>query len=247
MATSGLFRERIVEWVTTMTYQAASGAAKMLELVKQMQLITSQDRVSASESALEVDRSVTKARRDPALPASELGAPLAASLLPWIDRAMPRGQTREEWKGMAQANKIMGLEPPDPIDGICFRVGSMRCHSQGPCIKLTRNVPEREIEQIIAVGNPWVRVVPNGPEATCAALRQQRSPARCRCHRPAAQAKTRPRVPRGVYRGGSVALRRGGPIATNAADPSRTPRNVTGTPKLRRSSRAPFRRQLRPN
>jgi aspartate-semialdehyde dehydrogenase len=172
MATSGLFRERIVEWVTTMTYQSASGAgaAKMLELVKQMQFITSPDRIPVSENALEVDRSVTNAQRDPALPAIEFGAPLAASLLPWIDRAMPGGQTREEWKGMAEANKIMGLRPAVPIDGICVRVGSMRCHSQGLCLKLTRDVPEPEVEQIITSGNPWVRLIPNDPESTVRCL-----------------------------------------------------------------------------
>src|SRR6267154_129813 len=132
MAVSGLFRARVVEWMTTMTYQAASGggAAKMLELVKQMECLTHPTSAIPSENALEVDRLVIQAQRDPSLPTEEFGVPLAGSLIPWIDRAMPGGQTREEWKGMAETNKIMGLQPPVPVDGICVRIGTMRCHGQ---------------------------------------------------------------------------------------------------------------------
>jgi aspartate-semialdehyde dehydrogenase len=168
MAVSGLFKAGLIEWMTTMTYQAASGAgaAKMLELVKQMECLTNPTRATPSENALEVDRLVIQAQRAQSLPIQELGAPLAGSLLPWIDRDMPGGQTREEWKGMAETNKIMGLQPPVPVDGVCVRVGTMRCHSQGLCIKLTKNAPLPDLEQIIANSNPWVRVIPNDKEST---------------------------------------------------------------------------------
>ena len=172
MAVSGLFKAGLVEWMTTMTYQAASGAgaAKMLELVKQMSCLTDAARTSPSESALDVDRLTIEAQRAQSLPAAEIGAPLAGSLLPWIDRDMPGGQTREEWKGMAETNKILGIKPPVPVDGICVRVGTMRCHSQGLCIKLTKDVPLGELEQIIASSNPWVRVIPNDKDATLRCL-----------------------------------------------------------------------------
>ena len=172
MAVSGLFKAGLVEWMTTMTYQAASGAgaAKMLELVKQMECLTDPTRATPSENALEVDRMIIQAQRAPSLPIQEIGAPLAGSLLPWIDRDMSGGQTREEWKGMAETNKIMGLQPPVPVDGVCVRVGTMRCHSQGLCIKLTKDVPLQDVEGIIANGNPWVRVIPNDRESTTRCL-----------------------------------------------------------------------------
>ncbi|HET6181682.1 MAG TPA: aspartate-semialdehyde dehydrogenase [Candidatus Sulfotelmatobacter sp.] len=168
MAMAGLLREGLVEWITTMTYQAASGAgaAKMLQLVEQMGRLVDPVRKSPSENALEVDRMVIAAQRSDALPTQEFGAPLAGSLLAWIDKEMPGGQTREEWKGMAETNKIMGLEPSVPVDGICVRVGTMRCHSQGLVIKLNKDLPLPEIEQILARTNEWVRVVPNNKEAT---------------------------------------------------------------------------------
>jgi len=172
MAVSGLFRAGLVEWMTTMTYQAASGggAAKMLELVKQMGFLTDATRKSPSESALEVDRAMIQEQRSPRLPVQEFGAPLAGSLIPWIDKEMPEGQTKEEWKGMAETNKIMGLNPAVPVDGICVRVGTMRCHSQGLCIKLKKDVPLAEIEPILAGANPWVRVIPNNKESTTRCL-----------------------------------------------------------------------------
>jgi aspartate-semialdehyde dehydrogenase len=172
MAIGGLFKAGLVEWLTTMTYQAASGAgaAKMLELVKQMECLTDATRAAASDNALEVDRILLQAQRAPSLPAKEFGAPLAASLIPWVDREMPGGQTREEWKGMAEANKIMNLDPPIPIDGICVRVGTMRCHSQALCIKLTKDVPLRDIEEILESSNPWVRLIPNDQESTTRCL-----------------------------------------------------------------------------
>jgi aspartate-semialdehyde dehydrogenase len=168
MAVSGLFRMRLIEWISTMTYQAASGAgaAKMLELVKQMECLTDPTRAIPSGNALEVDRMMIQAQRSLNLPVGEIGAPLAGSLIPWIDRDMPDGQTREEWKGMAETSKIMDLEPPVPVDGICVRVGTMRCHSQGLCIKLTKDVPLGDIEQILVNSNPWVRLIPNDKEST---------------------------------------------------------------------------------
>jgi aspartate-semialdehyde dehydrogenase len=158
--------------MTTMTYQAASGAgaAKMLELVKQMECLTAPALATPSENALEVDRILIDAQRAASLPIEEFGAPLAGSLIPWIDKDMPGGQTKEEWKGMAETNKILGLHPPVPVDGICVRVGTMRCHSQALCIKLTRDVPLTEIEQILAAANPWVRVIANNKESTVRCL-----------------------------------------------------------------------------
>ena len=99
-------------------------------------------------------------QRSPRLPVQEFGVPLAGSLIPWIDKEMPGGQSKEEWKGMAETNKILGLHPPVPVDGICVRVGTMRCHSQGLCIKLKKDAPLAEIEQILAGANAWVRVIP---------------------------------------------------------------------------------------
>jgi aspartate-semialdehyde dehydrogenase len=172
MAVGSLFQAGLVEWMTTMTYQAASGAgaAKMLELVKQMKCLTDATGARLSEDALEVDRSTIAAQRATGLPTSEIGAPLAGSLLPWIDKDMAGGQTREEWKGMAETNKIMGLSPAVPVDGICVRVGTMRCHSQGLCIKLTKDISLGEIEKMIAGANEWVRVVPNDKDSTLRCL-----------------------------------------------------------------------------
>jgi len=168
MAVAGVLQAGLVEWISTMTYQAASGggAAKMLELVAQMGRLVEPVRESPSENALAVDRMVIEAQRSASLPTEEFGAALAGSLLAWIDKDMPGGQTREEWKGMAEANKIMGLNPPVVVDGICVRVGTMRCHSQGLVIKMKRDVPLPEIEKILAGANEWVRVVPNNKEAT---------------------------------------------------------------------------------
>jgi aspartate-semialdehyde dehydrogenase len=172
MAVGALFEAGLVEWMTTMTYQAASGAgaAKMIELVNQMSQLTAPPRTTPSENALEIDRMVIAAQRDPSLPAREFGAPLAGSLLPWIGRDMPGGQTKEEWKGMAETNKIMGLNPPVPVDGICVRVGTMRCHSQALCVKLARDVSLPEIEQMLAATNDWVRVIPNDKSSTLRCL-----------------------------------------------------------------------------
>lgn len=172
MSTSALLKAGLVEWVTSMTYQAASGAgaAKMLELIKQMDCLAEPTRKSPSENALEIDRMVLAAQRGSSLPVAEFGVPLAGSVIPWIDRDMPGGQTKEEWKAMAEGNKILGLDPPVPMDGICVRIGTMRCHSQGLCIKLTKDAPLDEIEQIIAESNEWVRVIPNNKESSVRCL-----------------------------------------------------------------------------
>ncbi|HXQ27023.1 MAG TPA: aspartate-semialdehyde dehydrogenase [Candidatus Acidoferrales bacterium] len=172
MAVGGLFTAGLVEWMTTMTYQAASGAgaAKMLELVKQMECLTDPTRATPSENALEVDRMVIGAQRAASLPTAEFGVALAGSLIAWIDKDMPGGQTKEEWKGMAEGNKILGLNPPVPIDGICVRIGTMRCHSQALTIKLKKDVPMGEIEGILAGANPWVRVIPNTKDSTLRCL-----------------------------------------------------------------------------
>jgi aspartate-semialdehyde dehydrogenase len=168
MAVNGLFKARLVEWMTTMTYQAASGAgaAKMLELVGQIQRLADATRANPSANALEVDRTMIEAQRSGSLPTEEFGVPLAGSLIPWIDGAMPGGQTREEWKGMAETNKILALDPPVPVDGTCVRIGTMRCHSQALLIKLTRDIPLRDIEHLVSEGNRWVRLVPNTQEST---------------------------------------------------------------------------------
>jgi len=167
MGMDGLFRNDVVEWVTSMTYQAASGAgaANMRELVAQMAHIgeRARDLLDApGSSALDIDRRVTDVIRAPDLPQESFGQALAASLLPWIDKDLGNGQSREEWKGQAETNKILGRNGhPVPVDGICVRVGAMRCHSQALTIKLKRDVPLDEIEGMIAEANDWVRVVPN--------------------------------------------------------------------------------------
>jgi aspartate-semialdehyde dehydrogenase len=176
MAIGGLFREGLVEWVSAMTYQAASGAGakNMRELLGQMG--TLHDAVAPlledpASAILEIDRRVTEVMHSSDFPVENFGVPLAGSLIPWIDTQLPNGQSREEWKGMAETNKILGLEGnPIPIDGLCVRVGAMRCHSQGLTIKLTRDCTIHEIEAIIAASNEWVRVVPNDRERTLQAL-----------------------------------------------------------------------------
>jgi aspartate-semialdehyde dehydrogenase len=127
-------------------------------------------RAALPQSALEVDRLVMDAQRSASLPTQEFGAPLAGSLLAWIDKDMPGGQTKEDWKGMAETNKILGLNPAVPVDGICVRVGTMRCHSQGLCIKLNRDVPLAEIESALAGSHAWVRVIPNDRPSTLRSL-----------------------------------------------------------------------------
>jgi aspartate-semialdehyde dehydrogenase len=172
MAVSPLFKQGLAEWMTSMTYQAASGggAAKMLELVKQMSLVTEPHRAHPSENALEADRVLLDVQRSSKLPTAEFGAPLAGSVLAWIDREMPDGQSKEEWKGIAETNKILGLDPPVPVDGICVRVSTMRCHSQALCFKLKRDIPLSEIESMLAGAHEWARVIPNNKDASVRCL-----------------------------------------------------------------------------
>ncbi len=176
MAMAGLFKAGLVEWVSPMTYQAASGAGakNMRELVSQMGVLhgAAAARLADPASAiLEIDRTVTDALRSSSLPVEQFGYPLAGSLLPWIDKDLGNGQSKEESKAMAEGNKILGRErSPIPMDGICVRIGSMRCHSQALTVKLTRDVPLREIEATIAGAHEWVEVVPNDREASLARL-----------------------------------------------------------------------------
>lgn len=176
IALAGLFENDLIEWMTSMTYQAASGAGAkyMRELVSQMQIIgaASKELLDNPASAiLDIDRVVTNCLRSSDLPIDNFDAPLAASLIPWIDRPMENGQTREEWKGYAETNKILGREDnPIPIDGVCVRIGAMRCHSQAFTIKLKKNVPLNEIEAVIASANEWVKVIPNTKEETLTEL-----------------------------------------------------------------------------
>ena len=165
MATAGLFKNGLVEWVSSMTYQAASGAGanNMRELVDQMAFLgnATAGLTDPAKAILDLDRKVTETINSTAFPTENFKAPLAASLIPWIDRKMDSGQSREEWKGFAETNKILGTRVPIPVDGICVRVGAMRCHSQGLTIKLKKDVPLDEITGMIAGANDWVRVVPN--------------------------------------------------------------------------------------
>jgi aspartate-semialdehyde dehydrogenase len=172
MALGGLFKAGLVEWISSMTYQAASGAGaqNMRELLSQMGEVhrVAKNLLDDPASAiLDIDREVAGILRDEKFPAANFGVPLAGSLIPWIDKDLGNGQSREEWKGKAEANKILGREAdPIPVDGLCVRVGAMRCHSQALTIKLKKNVPLDEIEAMLAAANDWVRVVPNQREAT---------------------------------------------------------------------------------
>jgi aspartate-semialdehyde dehydrogenase len=176
MALGGLFRHDLVEWVSAMTYQAASGAGakNMRELIAQMGALHGGSATLLEDPAsaiLEIDRAVTETMRSSDFPTAQFGVPLAGSLIPWIDTQLANGQSREEWKGMVETNKILGREEhPVPIDGTCVRIGAMRCHSQGLTIKLKRNVPLDEVHEIVAAANDWVQVVPNERERTVAAL-----------------------------------------------------------------------------
>src|SRR5467141_3613916 len=167
MGMAGLFQRDEIEWLTSMTYQAASGAgaAHMRELVEQMARIGQGAKRLLDDpaaSVLDVDRAVTEVVRSPGLPKSNFEHPLAASLLPWIDKDLGNGQSREEWKGQAETNKILDRNGRAvPVDGICVRVGAMRCHSQALTIKLRRALPLDEIEGMIAEANDWVKLVPN--------------------------------------------------------------------------------------
>jgi aspartate-semialdehyde dehydrogenase len=175
MALSGLFRAHLVEWVISMTYQAASGAGakNMRELIEQMSVISHNAGAYLRQPALailDLDRNVTATIRAPEFPVENFGAPLAASLIPWIDKPVADGQTREEWKGMVEANKILGCPSAIPVDGVCVRVGAMRCHAQAMTIKLKKDVPLSDVEHMIAGDHPWSKVIPNDKDSTLAHL-----------------------------------------------------------------------------
>lgn len=171
MVMHGPIQQGWVEWVSSMTYQAASGAGakNMQELVAQMRTLAGVGGPildDAGKSAIDLDRAVTDALRSGSFPTEAFGVPLAASLIPWIDKAVEGGQTREEWKGHVEANKILGLDGSLVVDGLCVRVSAMRSHSQALTVKLRKDVPLDEIEACIRESNPWAKVVPNEMDAT---------------------------------------------------------------------------------
>ena len=172
MGLHGLFKHGVVEWMTAMTYQAASGAGAqhMRELLAQMgtaHAATGDLLADPASAILEIDRRVADSLRSDAMPKEHFGVSLAGSLIAWIDKDLGNGQSREEWKAQAEGNKILGrTQDAIPIDGICVRIGAMRCHSQALTIKLNRDVPLAEIEAMLANANPWVRVVPNERDAS---------------------------------------------------------------------------------
>ena len=172
MGLGGLYEAGLVEWMSAMTYQAASGAGaqNMRELIKQMGAINAAvaDELTDPASAiLDIDRKVADAMRGENFPVDNFGVPLAGSLIPYIDKELPNGQSREEWKAQAETNKILGrFKSPIPVDGLCVRIGAMRCHSQALTIKLNKDVPLSDIEGLISQHNPWVKLVPNQREAS---------------------------------------------------------------------------------
>ncbi|MGN6578711.1 MAG: aspartate-semialdehyde dehydrogenase [Bordetella sp.] len=180
MGLAGLFNNDLVEWMTSMTYQAASGggAQHMRELLTQFGLLNGAVKPLLDDPAsaiLDIDRGVLGMQKDASLPQEQFGVPLAGNLIPWIDKDLGNGMSREEWKGEAETNKILGRgaafgTPATPIDGLCVRIGAMRCHSQALTIKLKRDVPIDEIEGLIAEGTNWAKVVPNTKEDTIKSL-----------------------------------------------------------------------------
>jgi aspartate-semialdehyde dehydrogenase len=176
MGMAGLFQRDEIEWLTSMTYQAASGqgAAAMRDLVAQMAVIGERSRALLNDPAsaiLDIDRAVSESMRSRDFPRENIGYPLAGSLLAWIDKDLGNGQSREEWKGQAETNKILGRNGNAiPVDGICVRVGAMRCHSSALTIKLRRPLPMDEVEGMLADAHDWVKVVPNRREETLAEL-----------------------------------------------------------------------------
>jgi aspartate-semialdehyde dehydrogenase len=176
MALGGLFKADLVEWITSMTYQAASGAGaqNMRELLTQMGEVNRVAKNLLDDPAsaiLDIDREVAGILRDEAFPTANFGAPLAGSLIPWIDKDLGNGQSKEEWKAKAETNKILGRDArPIAVDGLCVRIGAMRCHSQAMTIKLKKDVPLDEINALLAGANDWVRVVPNERQVTVSEL-----------------------------------------------------------------------------
>ena len=171
MSLGGLFANDLVEWASVATYQAASGggARHMRELLTQMGMLhadVAKELQDPASAILDIERKVTAATRSGKLPTDNFGVPLAGSLIPWIDKQLDNGQSREEWKGQAETNKILNSGLVIPVDGLCVRVGALRCHSQAFTLKLKKDVPLPEIEQMLATHNDWVRVIPNDRELT---------------------------------------------------------------------------------
>ena len=249
MATAGLFRAGLVEWATAMTYQSASGggAQHMRELVAQMGRTHESVAPLLADPAsaiLDIDRGVSDTLRSPDFPTERFGYPLAGSLLPWIDKDMGNGQSREEWKATAEANKILGLRPGStvPVEGICVRVGAMRCHSQALTIKLRRDVPLDEVESLIANGHEWVRVIPNDKDSTLAAAHAGRGHRHAAgTDRPAAQAGDGRRLSLRVHGRRPVALGRRRTAAPDAPHPARVAGGERGTPAGGRGPRVTLR------
>ena len=176
MALGGLFKAELVDWMTSMTYQAASGAGaqNMRELLQQMgetHRVVQGLLDDPASAILEIDREVAGVLRDESFPIANFGVPLAGSLIPWIDKDLGNGQSKEEWKGYAETNKILGLDmQPIPIDGLCVRIGAMRCHSQALTIKLKKDVPLDDVHALLAAHNEWVKVIPNERDITIKSL-----------------------------------------------------------------------------
>jgi aspartate-semialdehyde dehydrogenase len=176
MAIAGLLQNDLVEWMTCMTYQSASGAGaqNMRELLQQMgevHLAAKELLENPDSSILDIDREVAGILRDERFPTEHFGVPLAGSLIPWIAEDMGDGMSKEEWKGGAETNKILGREQdPIPVESICVRIGAMRCHSQALTIKLREEIPLPEIERLISGAHEWVRVIPNTQEASAREL-----------------------------------------------------------------------------
>lgn len=171
MALGGLFKKDLIEWISPMTYQAASGAGaqNMRELIQQMGAVNQEVKSLLDDPAsaiLEIDRKITDFLHSDRYPIKSWPVPLAASLIPWIDSQLESGQSREEWKAQVEANKILGTSKVIPIDGLCVRVGAMRCHSQALTIKMKKEVPLDEIHDMLAQANDWVKVVPNDRDIT---------------------------------------------------------------------------------
>lgn len=169
MALGGLFKANLIEWISIVTYQAASGAGAkhMREFLLQMHQLshrTESRLYDPAVSVLDIEHEVRKVLHEPGFETTYFGAPLAGSVIPWIDKQHSNGQSGEEWKGQAETNKILSSKIPIPVDGICARIGALRCHSQAFTIKLKRNVGLSDIEQMLASHNPWVCVIPNTKE-----------------------------------------------------------------------------------
>lgn len=169
MSLGGLFAADLVDWVSVSTYQAASGggARHMRELLTQMGMLhadVAKELANPHSSILDIEQKVTAKMRDGSLPTDNFGVPLAGSLIPWIDKQLDNGQSREEWKGQAETNKILGTSQIIPVDGLCVRIGALRCHSQAFTIKLKKDIAIPEIEKLLAAHNDWVKVIPNDRE-----------------------------------------------------------------------------------